>query len=81
MLISFPNDGRKLKKLIIGLLKSGLTSEIKRLNYIESYTLQEGKIEKKPEKIISFSTEHSEKVEQFLQKNFSEAKILSDTTQ
>ncbi|MDR2541784.1 MAG: hypothetical protein LBD11_08880 [Candidatus Peribacteria bacterium] len=77
MLISFPNDGRKLKKLITGVLKAKLALEIKRMNYLQSYTLVENTVEKKEEKLLWIKTDQVEKVSAFLQKSFPEAVILS----
>lgn len=76
MLISFPNDGRKLRKLITGVLKAKLATEIKRMNYIQSYTLGEKSIEKKEEKLLWLQTDQPEKVSAFLQKSFPEAVVL-----
>ncbi|MDR0651100.1 MAG: hypothetical protein LBG59_07060 [Candidatus Peribacteria bacterium] len=57
----------------MGLLKAKLATEIKRVNYIQSYTLVNDKIEKKEEKLIFIQTEQKEKVLAFLQKSFPEA--------
>jgi uncharacterized protein involved in tolerance to divalent cations len=76
MLLVFPNDGRKLRKLILGLLKAKLATEIKRLNYVQSYRLVNANIEKKEEKLIFIQTEQKEKVLAFLQKSFPEAHPL-----
>jgi len=77
MWITFPNDGRKLRKLITGLLKSQLVSEVKRLNYVQSYRLIDERIEKSEEKLLRLHTEQEDKVKAFLEKNFSEAKLFT----
>ncbi|GHW02946.1 hypothetical protein AGMMS50249_7320 [candidate division SR1 bacterium] len=79
MLITFPNDGRKLKKLIMGLLKSHLATSIIRLNYAQSYTLfsDQKKIEKSDLKLIKIETDKSDQVQAFLTKNFPEYSIFS----
>ncbi|MFA6256304.1 MAG: hypothetical protein WC606_03905 [Candidatus Absconditabacterales bacterium] len=72
MLIFFyKNDGRKLKQIITGLLKSGSATKIRRINYTQSYTLHENKIQKVEEKavIIEFSPENQNKVEGLLKKS------------
>ena len=79
MLRTFPPDWRKLKKLITGLLKAQLATEIKRMNYIQSYRLKENQIEKKEEKLLYIQTTQPEKITIFLQKNFPEAKEISST--
>ena len=76
MLLTFPNDWRKLRKLITWLLKAQLATEIKRLNYTQSYTLTNNKIEKKEEKLLYIQTHHPEKVQNFLTKSFPDAKPL-----
>jgi len=77
MRIIYPDTGRKLKQLITGLLKSGLTQEVRRMNYVQSYTIQNGKITKQPEKIIRIDIKDGDtkKLENFLAKNCKEAKI------
>ncbi|HMS91438.1 MAG TPA: hypothetical protein PKC87_04415 [Candidatus Absconditabacterales bacterium] len=72
MLIFFyKNDGRKLKQIIIGLLKSGAATKIRRINYVQSYTLHENKIQKNEEKavIIEYTPENIGKLESLLKKS------------
>ncbi len=72
MLIFFyKNEGRKLKQIITGLLKSWAATKIRRLNYIQSYTLHEDKIQKTEEKavIVEFNPENQHKVEWLLKKS------------
>jgi DNA replicative helicase MCM subunit Mcm2 (Cdc46/Mcm family) len=72
MLIFFyKNDGRKLKQIITWLLKSWSATKIRRINYTQSYTLHENKIQKVEEKavIIEFSPENQNKVEWLLKKS------------
>ncbi len=72
MLIFFyKNEGRKLKQIITWLLKSGAATKIRRFNYIQSYTLHEGKIQKTEEKavIVEFSPENKNKLEAMLKKS------------
>ncbi|MFA7717175.1 MAG: hypothetical protein WC875_00480 [Candidatus Absconditabacterales bacterium] len=74
----YPNTGRKLRQLITGLLKSGLAQEVRRMNYIKSYKLVDGKIQKNEEKIlrIDHKKEDTEKLQKFLEKNCKEGKII-----
>ncbi len=83
MFIIFPNDWRKLRRLITGLLKSWLTTEVIRMNYLQSYALLSGaetrkndQIKKSDLKLLYLVTEQAEKVESFLEKGFPEARIL-----
>ncbi len=55
-----PNEGRKLKNLIMAILKKGLTSEITVLNYAKSYVLIDKKLVKKEKKLISFEVSDQE---------------------
>lgn len=71
MLIFFyKNNGRKLKHIINGLLKSWAATEIKRINYAQSYTLHENKIKKTEEKVvlIEYLPENLKKLETLLKK-------------
>jgi len=72
MLIFFyKNDGRKLKHIITWLLKSWAATNIRRLNYIQSYSLHEDKIQKIEEKavIVEFTAENKWKIESLLKKS------------
>jgi hypothetical protein len=72
MLIFFyKNDGRKLKQIITWLLKSWAATKIRRINYTQSYTLHDNKIEKIEEKaiIIEYAPENLGKLEALLKKS------------
>lgn len=72
MLIFFyKNDGRKLKQIITWLLKSWAATRIRRINYAQSYTLHDTKIQKTEEKavIVEFAPENKNKVESLLKKS------------
>ena len=81
MLIFFyKNDGRKLKQIITWLLKSWAATKITRLNYIQSYTLHEDKIQKTEEKaiLVEYTPENQKKVEAILKKSdINEYKIIN----
>jgi len=61
---------RDLRKNILILLKSWFASEVKKMNYVHSFTIKDNKIEKNEEKIVIISTENEEKLMNFLSKNF-----------
>ena len=63
-------NARDLRKIIMALLKSGLVNEIKKINYIQSFVLNNSKIEKTEQKIIMVKTDDEEKFVNFLSKNF-----------
>jgi len=72
MLIFFyKNDGRKLKQIITWLLKSWAAIKIRRINYAQSYTLHDNKIQKTEEKVvmIEYSAENLAKIEAMLKKS------------
>lgn len=80
MFFTYPDTGRKLRQTITGLLKSGLTSEVKRLNYIKSYTLKEGKLHKQEEKLLRIAStpDQEASITKFLAKACPEAKLRKE---
>ena len=82
MLIFFyKNDGRKLKQIITWLLKSWAAKNIRRINYIQSYILHEGKIKKTEEKavLVEYTPENKWKIEMMLKKSdIHEYKIVTN---
>lgn len=72
MLIFFyKNDGRKLKQIITWLLKSWAATKIRRINYTQTYTLHDNKIQKTEEKavLVEYTPENEKKVESLLKKS------------
>ncbi|MCF7834858.1 divalent cation tolerance protein CutA [Candidatus Gracilibacteria bacterium] len=71
LLSTFPNDGRKLKSFILGLIKSGMVKCVSRVNYTKSYYMREGELKKEEEKvlIIKLPEENKEKVIGYFKKN------------
>ena len=71
LIVSYPNDGRQLKRLITMLLKSWNVIQVQRFNYVKSYTLHEGKIKQEEQKllIIKTSEDKLEKCKEMLMKN------------
>ena len=61
---------RDLRKIILAILKSWITDNIKKFNYIHNYSLKEKNIEKTEEKIILIHAEAGDKLLNFLSKNF-----------
>jgi len=68
---TFPNDGRKLKNLIQGLLKSWIAACINRINYVKSYYIREDKMMREEEKIllIKFPADKKKELTAFIKKN------------
>lgn len=50
---SYPNDGRKLKKLVQSLVQSWKVACIQVTNYVHSYYMREWKLVKKQEKLVT----------------------------
>lgn len=63
-------NARDLRKIIMTLLKSGLVNEVKKVNYVQSFVLNNSKIEKNEQKIIMVKTDDEENFVNFLSKNF-----------
>ena len=78
IIVSCPYDGRKIRQLITMLLKSWVASEIKRLNYVQSYTLNDKTIKKQEEKMLLILWADSTKIQSILAKQVPESKILDN---
>lgn len=65
LLLSCPNDGRKLRLLITALLKKWIITEALVLNSLKHYTLLDSKVKKQEKKLISL-TVYPEKREQLM---------------
>ncbi len=70
MIFFYTNDGRKLKHIINGLLKSWAATKVRRINYVQSYTFDEDKIKKNQEKMvqIEYIPENEQKLITLLKK-------------
>lgn len=60
---------RELRKVITMLLKSWTASEIQKLNYGQTFSLNEKKVEKSEMKLLLIKTYDKEKLSDFLLKN------------
>lgn len=71
LLSTFPNDWRKLKSFILGLIKSWMVKCVSRVNYTKSYYMREWELKKEEEKvlIIKLPEENKEKVIWYFKKN------------
>ncbi len=63
-------NSRELRKIILAILKSWMADNIKRLNYVQNYSLQEKWIKKEEEKMVLIHTENVDDLLVFLSKNF-----------
>lgn len=79
ILVSCPYDGRKVRQLITMLLKSWAATEIKRLNYVQSYTFNNKSIKKQEEKILLIFGNDTTKIQNLLAKQAPDIRILPNT--
>jgi len=61
LMMTYPNDGRKLQRLIIAILKQWLAKCVNRINYVKSYYLREGKLKRDEEKLLLIKTTQDKK--------------------
>lgn len=66
----YKGSPRELKKIILMILKSWKANNIKRINYIQDYSLDEKKINKIEEKILLIHAKNEDKLLDFLSENF-----------
>ena len=72
LLFSYSGGSRELKRIIVSLLKSWCASKVEKFNYVQSFWLNEGNVEKSEIKYIVVYTDDESKLLSFLSKNFSE---------
>ena len=68
---------RDLRKIIMAILKSWFADSIKKINYVNDYSLVGNKVEKADEKLILINTQDSGKLIDFLSKNFPQMKEIN----
>jgi periplasmic divalent cation tolerance protein len=56
VMTTYPNDGRKLSRLIKAILHQRLAKCIQRVNYLKSYYLWQGKLKRDEEKLLLIKT-------------------------
>jgi len=61
IMTSYPNDWRKLKRLITALIKSKTAACVQRMNYVKSYYMREWVMQQKEEKLLIIKTTESKK--------------------
>ncbi len=70
LIYAYKWKSRDLRKNIVALLKSWFAIEVKKMNYVHSFTIKDNKVEKIEENLVIISTENEEKLVDFLSKNF-----------
>ena len=68
---------RELRKIINAILKSWLAQEIQKVNYVQSFCLNDKNVEKSEIKILLISADNKEKLSAFLSKNFPQIEELN----
>ena len=63
-------NSRDLKKIILSLIKSWIADDIKRINYIQNYSMDDKSVKKDEEKLILINAKDYDKLMDFLSKNF-----------
>ena len=66
----YRGKSRELRKIITSILKSWIAEKIKKINYVQDYSLESQKITKTEEKILLIYTQDENRLLDFLSKNF-----------
>ena len=66
----YRGKSRELRKIITAILKSWIAEKIKKINYVQDYSLENQKITKTEEKILLIYTQDENRSLDFLSKNF-----------
>jgi len=70
LLFVYRGTSRDLKRVIISVLRSWFANDVKKLNYVNGFSLVDKKINKKEEKIVLISTQNEINLIDFVHKNF-----------
>lgn len=73
---SYKWNSRDLKKIITAILKSWFADDVKKVNYVQNYCINDKKIEKSEEKLVLVHTNNYDKLIDFLSKNFPQIKKI-----
>ena len=77
MVFAYSGKSRDLRKIIISILKSGVAQNVKKINYVQNYSLEDkNNLEKEEEKMLLISAESEIKLIEFLSKNFPQIKRI-----
>lgn len=77
LLFVYKWKSRDLRKIIVSILKSWVADNVKKINYVQDYSFENGKIEKKEEKVLLICTQNQNKLLDFLSKNFSQIEKIN----
>ena len=63
-------SSRELRKIIVAILKSWLADDVKKINYVQNYSIKENGVVKSEEKILLVQANNQDELVDFLSKNF-----------
>ena len=70
MIFIYKWTSRELKKIIVAILKSWIANNVKKINYVQNYSINEKNIKKSEEKILLIYSDNQDKLLNFIAKNF-----------
>lgn len=76
MAFAYRWNPRELRKIILTILKSWMADNVKKINYVQNYVLQENWVDKIEEKILLIHSEKQDDLLNFLSKNFPQIKRI-----
>ena len=72
LLFVYKWSSRELRKIIVAILKSWVANDVKKINYVQNYTMKDEKtIVKNEEKLLLINSWDESRLNEFLLKNFS----------
>ena len=82
IVLAYQETGRKLRFFVNKLLKSGAAVSVRRINYVQNYTLVAGAVKKTEERIviIAFEAAQRGKLEKFLAQELGEDRKKREVT-
>lgn len=71
LLFVYKWSSRELRKIIVAILKSWVANDVKKINYVQNYTMKDEKtIVKNEEKLLLINSWDESRLNEFLLKNF-----------
>lgn len=70
LIFAYRWNSRELKRIITAILKSWLADNVKKMNYVQDFCLNDKKVEKTEEKLLIIHTDNYDKLIDFVSKNF-----------
>lgn len=70
LIFGYKWNSRELKKIITAILKSWFADNVKKLNYVQDFCLNDKNVEKTEEKLLMIHADNYDKLIDFLSKNF-----------